>query len=250
MEKFKNKVALLTGGTSGMGLATAEELIREGAKVILTGRFKETVAETVGRLGPQASGFVSDAGKITDVLKLQEQVKQFSSTLDILFVNAGYGKFAPLESVTEADMDELFNVMVKGTFFTVQQLLPMMNEGGVIILNTSVVTEVGFHSLSIYSAAKSAVQSFVKTIAAECTARKIRVNGISPGYILTNGFDKTGLSREQIKGVIEATIPTIPLKRFGQPAEIAKAVSFLASDDASYMHAAELVVDGGFSKIK
>lgn len=250
MEKLKNKVALVTGGTSGMGLATAEEFIREGAKVIITGRFKGTVDETVKKLGAHASGFVSDAGNMVDLLMLQEEVKRFTPALDILYVNAGYGKFAPVEAVTEQFVDEIFNVIVKGTFFTVQQLLPLMGEGGSVILNTSVVTEYGSPNGSVYFAAKSAVKSFVKTFAAECISRKIRVNGVSPGYIATKGFEKTGLSPEQIDNVVAGVTLTLPFKRFGQSVEIAKTVGFLASDDASYIHGTEIVVDGGYVNIK
>jgi NAD(P)-dependent dehydrogenase (short-subunit alcohol dehydrogenase family) len=250
MQKLKDKVALITGGTSGMGLATAKAFIREGARVIITGRYDNTVAGTVRQLGGQASGIVSDAGNMEDLFRLQEQVKEQASGLDILYVNAGYGKFAPIESVTVQDMDELFNVIVKGTFFTVQQLLPLMGAGGSVILNTSVVTEYGSQNFSVYSAAKAAVKSFVKTFSAECLSRRIRVNGISPGYILTNGFKKTGLSEEQINTAIAAIMPTLPYGRFGLPDEIANAVTFLASEEASYIHGTEIVVDGGYVNLR
>lgn len=249
MEK-QDKTVLITGGTSGMGLATARLYIQKGAEVIITGRFQETIDETVEQLGPNAYGIVSDAGKMTDIHDLQKQVKEIAPHIDILFANASYGKFAPVEAATEEHVNELFDVLVKGTFFTVQQILPLMQEGGAVILNTSVVTESGFPNMAIYSAAKSAVQSFIKTIAAEYTSRKIRVNGVSPGYISTNGFEKTGLSRNQINEVIEATISTIPFKRFGEPEEIAEVVHFLASDAASYIHGTEIVIDGGLSNIK
>lgn len=250
MQKFENKVALITGGTNGMGFATAQEFINEGATVIITGRSQETVDKAVAALGPNARGLVSNAGKMSDVFDLQKQVKLHADQLDILFVNAGYGKFASIEQVDEAHFDELFNLLVKGTFFTVQQLLPMMNAGGSIILNTSIVTAFGFDNFSIYSAAKSAVQSFIKTFSTECTAKKIRVNGVSPGYIKTNIFNNTGLTPEQIEGAVQGIIPTLPFKRFGEASEIAKTVLFLASDDASYIHGAEVVIDGGLSNVK
>ncbi len=250
MQKFKNKVALITGGTNGMGFATAQEFINEGATVIITGRSRETVDKAVNSLGSNAIGLVSNAGKLSDVLELQKQVKAHTPNLDVLFINAGYGKFASIEMVDEAHYDELFNMLVKGTFFTVQQMLPMMNAGSAILLNTSVVTEFGMENFSIYSAAKSAVQSFIKTFASECTAKKIRVNGISPGYIKTNIFNNTGLTSEQIDGAVQGIIPTLPFKRFGEPTEIAKTALFLASDDASYIHGAEIAVDGGLSTIK
>lgn len=245
MQKFKNKVALITGGTNGMGFATAQELINEGATVIITGRSQETVDKAVNRLGSNAIGLVSNAGKLSDVFDLQKRVRDHTNKLDILFVNAGYGKFAPIEIVSEELFDEMFNVIAKGTFFTVQQLLPIMNERGSIILNTSVVTEIVYPNMSVYTAAKSAVQSFIKTFAVECTTKKIRVNGISAGFIKTNIFNNTGLTPDQIEGAIQDIIPTLPFKRFGEPLEIAKTVLFIASDDASYIHGAEILVDGG-----
>ena len=250
MQKFKNKVAFITGGTNGMGFATAQEFIQEGARVIITGRSRETVDKAVNALGSNAIGLVSDSGKMSDLMDLQEQVKRHTDRLDVLFVNAGYGKFAAIEQVDEAHFDERFNLLVTGTFFTVQQLLPLMNAGGSIILNTSIVTAFGFDNFSIYSAAKSAVQSFIKTFSTECTAKQIRVNGVSPGYIKTNIFNNTGLTTEQIEGAVQGIIPTLPFKRFGEASEIAKTVLFLASDDASYIHGAEIAVDGGLSNTK
>lgn len=250
MTKLQNKVALITGGTSGMGFATAQEFINEGATVILTGRTKDSVENAVAKLGTKSIGIVSNAGDMTDVLSLQEQIKKHTDTLDIVFVNAGYGKFASIEMADEAHFDELFNMLVKGTFFTVQQMLPLIHKGGAIILNTSFVTEFGIENFSVYSAAKSAVQSFIKTFSSECTSKNIRVNGISPGYIKTNIFNNTGLTAEQINGTVESIIPTLPFKRFGEPVEIAKTVLFLASDDASYIHGSEIVIDGGLSNAK
>lgn len=250
MEKLKNKTALITGGTNGMGLATAQEFIKNGAKVIITGRSEETVDKAVNFLGENAIGIVSNAGKLSDIFELQNQLKPYTDKIDILFVNAGYGKFNSIENVTIEEFDEIFNMLVKGTFFTVQQILPLMNEKSSIILNTTFLTEVGHSNASIYSAAKAAVQSFIKTFAAECTSKKIRVNGISPGHIKTNIFNNTGMSQEQIQGAIEAVTPTLPFKRFGNPSEIAKTVLFLASDDASYIHGIEITVDGGLSKTK
>jgi NAD(P)-dependent dehydrogenase (short-subunit alcohol dehydrogenase family) len=250
MQRFTNKVALITGGTNGMGFATAQEFINEGARVIITGRSPETVNKAVKALGANACGIVSNAGQIDDILRLQEEVRKYTDNIDVLFVNAGYGKFAPIEMVDEAHFDELFNMLVKGTFFTVQQMLPIINSGGAIVLNTSFVTDFGIQHFSVYSAAKSAVASFVKTFSSECTAKNIRVNSISPGYIKTNIFSNTGLNEEQIAQAIEGITPTLPYKRFGEPAEIAKAVLFLASAEASYIHGAELRIDGGLANVK
>lgn len=250
MQRFKNKFALITGGTNGMGFATAQQFINEGGNVIITGRSAETVDKAVEKLGADAFGIVSNAGNMKDIFLLQKQVKQYTENIDLLFVNAGYGTFAPIEYVDEAHFDELFNLLVKGTFFTVQQIAPLMKKDSAIILNTSVVTEMGMQNFSVYSAAKSAVQSFIKTFASEFTEKGIRVNGISPGYIKTNGFNNTGLSPEQIEGAVQSIIPTIPFKRFGEPSEIANAVLFLASQEASYIHGTELTVDAGISVIR
>jgi NAD(P)-dependent dehydrogenase (short-subunit alcohol dehydrogenase family) len=245
MTKLLNKIALITGGTSGIGKATAVDFIAQGATVIITGRHQTTVDETVKELGSNARGIVADSSKIADLNQLADKVKTLTGKVDILFVNAGYGKFAPIEQIDEAHFDEQFNVLVKGTLFTVQSILPLMQEGGSIILNTSVVTEKGMQGASVYSAAKSAVQSFVKTFAAELSSRKIRLNAVSPGPIETAFFDKTGMTQEQINGFAGAVLPQVPMARFGKASEIAKAVTFLASEDASYMHGTEIFVDGG-----
>lgn len=250
MQRFSNKTALITGGTNGMGFATAQKWIEEGGKVIITGRSRETLNKALEKLGENASGIVSDAGNTEDLISLHEQVKQYTSQIDLVFANAGYGRFAPIEYVDENHFDELFNMLVKGSFFTVQQVLPFMKNGSSVIFNTSVATEIAMHNFSIYSAAKSAVQSFIKTFAVELTDHGIRVNGVSPGHIKTNIFNNTGLSSEQIESAIDDIIPTIPFKRQGEPSEIANVVLFLASDEASYIHGAEIKVDAGISVIR
>ena len=249
MQRFKDKFALITGGTNGMGYATAQQFIEEDGFAIVTGRSNASVHKTVSRLGERAFGIVSNAGDIHDVFQLQKNVKQFTNNIDLLFVNAGYGQFASVEQANEAHFDELFNMLVKGTFFTVQQILPLMKSGSSIVLNTSFVTETGTPYFSVYSAAKTAVQSFIKTFAAEFTEKGIRVNGISPGHIKTNIFNNTGLNQEQIDEAVENLIPTIPFRRQGEPSEIANAVLFLASQEASYIHGTELAVDAGISVI-
>lgn len=250
MQRFQNKCALITGGTNGMGFATAQQFIKKNGKVIITGRSAETVNKAVEQLGQNAFGIVSNAGNMQDIFRLQEKVKEHTENIDVLFVNAGYGKFASVENADEAHFDELFNMLVKGTFFTVQQILPLMRNGSAIILNTSFVTELGTANFSVYSAAKSAVQSFIKTFAADLTRKGIRVNGISPGHIKTNIFNNTGLNAEQIDGAIQNIVPAIPLKRLGEPSEIANAVLFLASEEASYILGTELTVDAGISVIR
>lgn len=250
MQRFKNKFALITGGTSGIGFATAQQFIHEGGSVIITGRSAGTVNNALVQLGTNAHGIISDVSNMKDIFRLHEQVKQQTESIDLLFANAGYGRFASVENVDENQFDELFNLLVKGAFFTVQQILPLMKSGSAVIFNTSFVTEIGTPNFSVYSAAKSAVQSFIKTFAAEFTEKGIRVNGISPGHIKTNIFNNTGLNQEQIEGAIQYIIPAIPFKRLGEPAEIANAVLFLASQEASYIHGTELTVDAGISIIR
>ncbi|UWX62390.1 SDR family oxidoreductase [Chryseobacterium oranimense] len=250
MQRFKDKTALITGGTNGMGFATAQQFIQEGGRVIITGRSEKTVHHALEKLGENASGIVSDAGSMKDLMNLQQQVRQHTEHLDMVFANAGFGKFSPIGNVDENHFDELFNTLVKGPFFTVQQVLPLMKKGSSVIFNTSVATEIAMPDFSIYSAAKSAVQSFIKTFAVELTERGIRVNGISPGHIKTNIFNNTGLNSEQIESAVNGIIPTIPLKRQGEPSEIASTVLFLASEEASYIHGAEIRVDAGISVIR
>lgn len=250
MEKLKNKTAFITGGTNGMGFATAQEFINNDAKVIITGRSEKSVNKAIETLGKNAVGIVSNAGQLTDIFQLQNQIKKYADKIDVLFVNAGYGKFNSIENVTIEEFNEVFDMLVKGTFFTVQQVLPLMPQGSSIILNTTFLTDIGQPNMSIYTAAKASVQSFIKTFAAECTSKKIRVNGISPGYIATNIFNNTGMDQESIKNTIDAVTPTLPFKRFGEASEIAKTALFLASDDASYIHGIELRVDGGLSNTK
>ncbi|ROI04614.1 SDR family oxidoreductase [Chryseobacterium sp. G0240] len=250
MQRFKNKTALITGGTNGMGFATAQRFVEEGGSVIITGRSENTVTNALEKLGNQAFGIVSDTGNINDLMNLQAEVKKYTDQIDLLFANAGYGRFAPITDVDVKGFDELFNMLVKGPFFTVQQMLPLMKSGSSVVFNTSVVTDIAKPDFSIYTAAKSAVQSFIKTFAVELTGRNIRVNGVSPGHIKTNIFHNTGLTEEQIESTIQDFIPTIPFKRQGDPMEIANVVLFLASEEASYIHGAEIRVDAGLSVIR
>ncbi|MBZ4188103.1 SDR family oxidoreductase [Niabella beijingensis] len=250
MQQLEQKRALVTGATSGIGKAAAMDFIGNGASVIITGRYEQTVSETVSELGPNAFGIVSDAGNMTDLMTLREKTAAIFPAIDILYVNAGIGKYASLEQIDESHFDEMFNIMVKGTLFTVQQLLPMVRPGGAIILNTSIVTQVGMPYAAVYSAAKAAVQSFLKTFAAELAPRQIRINAVSPGPIQTNYLDRSNLSPEQAETFARSFAPEIPVGRFGQPEEVAKVISFLASDAASFMHGAEVFVDGGFPTIK
>lgn len=250
MQKFMNKVVLVTGGTSGIGKATAAYFIQQGATVIITGRYQHTIDATIQELGPACKGIVSDAGDTGDLMRLRNKISAITPRVDVLFANAGYGKFASIESSDMALFDELFNLHTKGAFFTVQQVLPLMQKGASIVLCTSVVTQVGIAHFSVYSAAKAAVQSFVKTWAAELLERGIRVNGVSPGYIATNIFHKTGMTPQQVDAVVATVTPALPMKRFGHAAEVAHTVGFLASDEAAYINGTEILVDGAWTIVK
>ncbi|MBB1139521.1 SDR family oxidoreductase [Myroides sp. WP-1] len=248
--KLKGKIALVTGGTSGIGKATAQLLSEQGAQVIITGRNQETVDLTVAEIGYNTIGLVSDAGSMNDLLNLNHLLRQYVTQLDIVFVNAGFGKYAPLEQIDEAHYNEMFDVLVKGTLFTVQQVVPLLQTDSSIILNTSIVTEIGMANSSVYSAAKAAVQSFTKTFAAELIPKGIRVNAVSPGPITTNYFDRSNLSAEQVAQFTSSFAPQVPMQRFGTAKEVAQVVLFLASSDSSFIVGTEVSVDGGFPKIK
>jgi len=248
--KLKGKIALVTGGTSGIGKATAQLLSEQGAQVIITGRNQETVDLTAAEIGYNTIGLVSDAGSMRDLFHLNPLLRQYVTHLDIVFVNAGFGKYAPLEQINEAHYNEMFDVLVKGTLFTVQQVVPLLQTDSSIILNTSIVTEIGMANSSVYSAAKAAVQSFTKTFAAELIHKGIRVNAVSPGPITTNYFDRSNLSEEQIAQFTSSFAPQVPIQRFGKAREVAQAVLFLASSESSFIVGTEISVDGGFPKIK
>ncbi|MGE6219582.1 SDR family oxidoreductase [Nubsella zeaxanthinifaciens] len=250
MQRFENKVAFITGGTNGMGLATAKWYIREGGKVIVTGRSQKTVDNALKILGTNAQGFKADAANMNEIHQLRQRIATYTTHVNFLFLNAGYGKFSSIADADELHFDELFDLHVKGPFFTVQQLLPLMQKGDSIVFNTSFVTEFGISNFSVYSAAKAAVASFIKTFASELADKGIRVNGVSPGHINTNIYSNTGLNDDAIEQTIESITPSIPFKRFGDADEIAKAVLFLASDDASYIHGTNLKVDAGISVVK
>lgn len=248
--RLKGKTAIITGGTSGIGKATAQLFSSEGAQVIITGRQAHTVQQVAAEIGNNTIGLVSDAGSMQDLLNLQQEIKAHVNHLDIVFVNAGFGKYAPLEGIDEMHYSEMFDTLVRGTLFTVQQVVPLLRPNSAIVLNTSIVTEIGMPNSSVYSAAKAAVQSFTKTFASELISKGIRVNAVSPGPIQTNYFDRSNLSKEQVEQFTTSFAPQVPIQRFGSPTEVAEAVLFLASEAASFVVGTELSVDGGFPKIK
>src|SRR3989449_345308 len=249
MGKLEGKIALVTGGNSGIGLATAKQFVNEGADVFITGRRDPELAAAVKEIGRKVSAVRGDVSKLGDLDSLFAQIKREKGKLDVVFANAGVAKYAPLGKISEEFYDSIFSINVKGLLFTVQKALPLMRDGGSIILNASIVASKGFSANSVYSATKAAVRSFARTWTTDLKDRRIRVNAVSPGPIDTPGFNGLGLTGEQIEEFKKSMIATVPMGRMGDPDEIAKAVLFLASDDSSYVTGAELFVDGGLAQI-
>jgi NAD(P)-dependent dehydrogenase (short-subunit alcohol dehydrogenase family) len=248
-KRLSHKIAVITGGSTGMGLATAKRFVREGADhVFITGRRKDALDMAVSEIGEKATGIPGDVASLNDLDRLYESVNAYGRKIDVLFANAGIAQLAPFGTVDEKFYDLHFNANVKGLFFAVQKALPLLNDGGSIILNASIATVKGFPGISVYSATKSAVRSFARTWTNELRERRIRVNAISPGHIDTPIFEgwQQGEALAKMKDDIAKTVP---LGRMGDPDEIAKAVAFLASDDASYISGIELFVDGGVAQI-
>ena len=243
--KLNGKIALVTGGSSGIGLATAKQFIEEGAFVYITGRRQAELDSAAQSLGNQASAVRADASNLSDLDSLYEQIKQDKGRLDVLFVNAGGGSFAPIGQITEEQFDQTFNTNVKGLLFTVQKALPLIPDGGAIVLNASIVSVQGIPNFSVYSASKAAVRSFARGWTNDLRDRKIRVNVVSPGPIDTPGLSGLAENEEQKDALYAQLASAVPLSRVGKPEEIAKAAVFLASDDASYVAGIELFVDGG-----
>lgn len=249
MHRFKDKVALITGGSSGIGLATAKFFAAEGASVVITGRRQAALTAAVSLLGSNAIGVQGDTSRSSDLDRLFARIREQHGRIDVLFANAGGGEFLPLGAITEQHFDAAFAVNVKGTLFTVQKALPLMPNGSSVILNASIASVKGLPAFSVYSATKAAVRSFARCWAVDLRERKIRVNAVSPGTVPTPGYDHLGLTEEQMQGFLESQSAAIPLGRVGTPDEIAKAVLFLGSDDSSYVNGVELFVDGGIAQI-
>ncbi len=249
MGKLTGKIALITGGSTGIGLATAKLFEQEGAQVVLTGRKPEGIAAARRELSPAAEVLASDTSRLAEISSLMEVVRQKFGRIDILFANAGVARFQPFGAIEESFFDEHFDINVKGLFFTVQSALPLIPEGGSVLLTASVVSKKGFPNSSVYAATKAAVRSFGRTLAAELAPRGIRVNTLSPGPVVTPLFDKMGLSADDISQMHARMAGTTALKRMGTSEEIARAALFLASDDASLVVGAELFADGGLAEL-
>ena len=247
--KLEGKVAVITGGNSGIGLATAKRFVAEGAYIFITGRRQAELDAAVKKIGENVAGVQGDVAKLADLDRLYATVKAKKGRIDILFANAGIGELAPFGAITEEHFDKTFNTNVKGLLFTVQKALPLLPDAASIILNASIVASTGNPAFSVYSATKAAVRSFARTWILDLKERKIRVNAISPGPINTPGLDGLGQTAGVGDQLKESLLASVPMGRIGTPDEIAKAVVFLASDDSSFVTGTELFVDGGAAQI-
>ncbi len=249
MDRLKGKRALITGGTSGIGLETAIRFAEEGARVMVTGTNPKTLDAARKELGDRAVVVASDAGNVAEQKKLAQAVKEQFGELDVLFINAGIVQLQPIEQWDEAAFDRSFNVNVKGPFFLVQALLPVFAEKASIVVNGSVNAHIGMPNTTVYAATKASLLSFVRTLTGELIGRGIRVNAVSPGPIETPLYSKLGLKEADLKNVAASIQSQVPVKRFGTPKEIADAVLYFASDESAYAVASELLIDGGMSEI-
>jgi NAD(P)-dependent dehydrogenase (short-subunit alcohol dehydrogenase family) len=249
MGKLEGKIALVTGGNSGIGLATAKQFVGEGAHVFITGRRDPELAAAVKEIGRNVTGVRGDVSDLGDLDRLFAQIKREKGKLDVVFANAGVAKYAPFGKITEEFYDSIFNINVKGLFFTVQKALPLLPDGASIILNASIVGSKGLPANSVYSATKAAVRSFARTWTTDLKDRHIRVNAVSPGATDTPGLNDLLGSTEAGQQRLKMISSTVPLGRLGTPDETAKAVVFLASDDSSYITGTELFVDGGLAQV-
>ncbi|HEY0094396.1 MAG TPA: SDR family oxidoreductase [Archangium sp.] len=247
--KLQGKVAVVTGGTSGIGLAVARRFAAEGATVFITGRRQAELDAAVKLIGPSATGVRADASSLADLDRLYEVVKQKQASLDILVANAGGGEFAPLGSISEKHFDDTFATNVKGTLFTVQKALPLLRDGASVILTGSTAGIQGTPAFSVYAATKAAVRSFARNWILDLKDRRIRVNVISPGPIKTPGLHGLAPNEEAARALFEQMATTIPLGRLGDPDEVARTAVFLGSEDSSFINGAELFVDGGAAQI-
>ena len=249
MKVLEGKVAVITGGSSGIGLATAKVFRDSGAKVAISGRNQESLDDAIKELGAGVVAVRSDVSKLSELDTLFNAVEKKLGRIDVLFANAGIAKFAPLSDVSEDAYDETFDINVKGAFFTIQKAIPHLNDNASIILNSSFVNQAGVPTTSVYAASKAAVRSLARGISSELASRGIRVNVVSPGPIATPIYGKLGLPKESVDAFAANIVSQVPLKRFGQPEEVAQTVLFLAGSASSYITGVELNVDGGIGQV-
>ncbi len=247
--RLDNKVAVITGGSSGIGLAIAKEFEAQGASIVIFGRNEKTAEIVSDNLSEKAVAVQGNVTNSADLENLYDQTKKSFGKIDTLIVNAGIAQFAPIEAVDEEHFDSIFNVNVKGAYFTIQKALPLLSEGGTIVLIASAVTQIGLPNSSIYSASKAALRSLARTLSTELLPRGIRVNTLSPGPIDTPLFEKFDMPKEEVEKFGEWMIDQHPMKRFGSSAEMAKAALFLASSESSYITGIELIADGGMTQL-
>lgn len=249
MNRLAGKIALITGGTSGIGLASARLFKAEGAQLIVTGRDPERLASAREKLGSETLVVRSEAGSLAEIDALMEQIKQRFGRLDVLFLNAAASRPAPIEQVTEAQFDEIVGINFKGEYFSIQKALPLLSSNSSIIVTTSITNHTGTPNFSVYAASKAALRSLVQSLSLALISRGIRVNAICPGPIDTGGFQRLRLPKEKVQAIHAEILGRSPIKRFGTPEEVAKLALFLASDDSSYVVGEEIVVDGGISLV-
>jgi len=249
MGKLDGKVAVVTGGNSGIGLATAKEFSDQGARVAISGRDQQTLNSAKKEIGNGVLVVKADTSNLEDIDVLLGAVKKEFGKIDVLFVNAGVGKFLPIESVDEEFFDQIMDINFKGAYFTIQKALPLLNENASIILNTSINAHIGMPNTSVYAASKAALITLARTLSAELVGRGIRVNAVSPGPVTTPIFNKAGLAPQELKKLAQSIQDQVPMKRFGLPEEIAKTVLFLASSDSSFLLGTEIIADGGMSQL-
>lgn len=249
MSKLAGKVALVTGGNGGLGLATAKRFVAEGATVYISGRRQKELDSAVREIGAGVTALQGDISSLADLDRIFATIRERSGRLDILFANAGVGEFVPLGHITEAHFDRIFDINVKGTVFTVQKAIPLMRAGGTIVINGSMVSIKGMSAFSVYAATKAALRSFARTWSVDLKGSGIRINVVSPGTVITPGYKRSGMSDAQIDQIKEGVAATAPLGRVGTEDEIASAVVFLASDESSYVTGTDLFVDGGAAQV-
>lgn len=249
MSRLNGKIAVVTGGNSGIGLASAIRFAEEGAQVVIVGRRQEELDKALQLIGPGAIAIQGDISNLADLDRIYAQVKATKGRIDIVFANAGLGDFQPIGAITEASFDRTFGINVKGTLFTVQKALPLMSAGGSVILTGSTTATMGTPAFSVYSATKAALRNFARSWALDLKGTGIRVNVLSPGPISTPGLDLALSGTGQKDAIIDAMVAQIPLDRVGKPEEVAAAALFLASDESSFMTGSEMFVDGGFAQV-